>query len=101
MYTKVLPALYVHVELHGAEQCERTLAMLRRREDVARGVRTLAVHPEGGAPLSDRARAWDAAGHVSRAVVQTARHLDALTHFDWAGEDMLPDDRMWAELRAR
>ena len=70
---------------------------------------TLAVHPEddAAAPLSSSSsqlqhlRAWDCAGVVSRAVVKAAAHLDALARFDWVGEDMLPDDRMWAELRAR
>ena len=104
MYTKVLPALYVHVELHGAEQCERTLGMLQRRPDVARHIRRLVVFPEDDparAAARDRVRAWDNAGVVSRAVMKAARHLDALARFEWDGEDMLPDDRMWAELRAK
>ena len=33
--------------------------------------------------------------------MKVARHLDALARFEWDGEDMLPDDRMWSELRAR
>ncbi|KAI0819964.1 hypothetical protein BC628DRAFT_1413365 [Trametes gibbosa] len=103
VYAKVIPALYADVDLHGAEQCERTLAMIERCPDVARHVRRLTVHPEH--ELSprprDQYRAWDNAGVVSRCVMRAARNLDALYHFEWDGEDMLPDDRMWAELRAR
>ncbi|CDO75361.1 hypothetical protein BN946_scf184966.g29 [Trametes cinnabarina] len=103
VYVKMLPALYADVDLHGAEQSERTLAMLERCPDVARHVRKLAVHPEHES-LSrprDQYRVWDNAGVVSRCVMRAARNLDALHHFEWDGEDMLPDDRMWAELRAR
>ncbi|KAL7281735.1 hypothetical protein ACG7TL_005053 [Trametes sanguinea] len=103
VYAKMLPALYADVDLHGAEQCERTLAMIERSPDVARHVRKLTVHPEHES-LSrprDQYRAWDNAGVVSRCVMRAARNLDALHHFEWDGEDMLPDDRMWAELRTR
>lgn len=91
------------MELHGAEQSERTLGMLLRRPDVARHIRTLSVHPEDelNSRPREQTRAWDNAGVVSRCVVKVAPHLDALSHFEWDGEDMLPDDRMWAELRAR
>ncbi|KAI0704983.1 hypothetical protein C8T65DRAFT_578005 [Cerioporus squamosus] len=103
VHAKVVPALYADVELHGAEQCERTLGMLQRRPDVARHIRRLSVYPED--EVSSRPReqlkAWDNAGVVSRCVMKVAAHLDALSHFEWDGEDMLPDDRMWAELRAR
>ncbi|EJF65383.1 hypothetical protein DICSQDRAFT_99172 [Dichomitus squalens LYAD-421 SS1] len=101
-YAKVVPALYADVELRGAEQCERTLAMLVRCPAVARHIRRLAVFPEDDpARLRGRMRAWDSAGVVSRAVMKVARHLDALARFEWDGEDMLPDDRMWSELRGR
>lgn len=103
VYAKVIPALYADVDLHGAEQCERTLGMIERCPEVARHVRRLTVHPEH--ELSprprDQYRAWDNAGLVSRCVMRAARNLDALHDFEWDGEDMLPDDRMWAELRAR
>ncbi|EIW63382.1 uncharacterized protein TRAVEDRAFT_56411 [Trametes versicolor FP-101664 SS1] len=103
VYAKVIPALYADVDLHGAEQCERTLGMIERCPEVARHVRRLTVHPEH--ELSprprDQYRAWDNAGVVSRCVMRAARNLDALHDFEWDGEDMLPDDRMWAELRAR
>ncbi|KAI0328658.1 hypothetical protein GY45DRAFT_1254523 [Cubamyces sp. BRFM 1775] len=103
VYTKVLPALYADVDLHGAEQCERTLAMIERCPQVARHVRKLTVHPEHEfhPRPHDQYRAWDNAGVVSRCVMRAARNLDALHHFEWDGEDMLPDDRMWAELRSR
>ncbi|KAH9858797.1 hypothetical protein C2E23DRAFT_768410 [Lenzites betulinus] len=103
VYAKVIPALYADVDLHGAEQCERTLTMIERCPDVACHVRKLTVHPEHElVPRPrDQYRAWDNAGVVSRCVMQAAVNLDALAHFEWDGEDMLPDDRMWAELRAR
>lgn len=78
--------------------------MLQRCPGVARHIRTLSVHPEDGAAVAyrpEQLRAWDSAGVVSREVMKVARHLDALARFDWVGEDMLPDDRMWAELRTR
>ncbi|TFK90589.1 hypothetical protein K466DRAFT_583627 [Polyporus arcularius HHB13444] len=103
VHAKVVPALYADVELHGAEQCERTLHMLQRRPDVARHIRRLSVHPEdeGSSRPHEQIKAWDNAGVVSRCVMKVAQHLDALSHFEWDGEDMLPDDRMWSELRAR
>ncbi|KAI8993089.1 hypothetical protein BD414DRAFT_412755 [Trametes punicea] len=103
VYTKVLPALYADVDLHGAEQCECTLGLIERRPDVARHVRKLTVHPEHETHPRPREqyRAWDNAGVVSRCVMRAAPNLDALHHFEWDGEDMLPDDRMWGELRAR
>ncbi|KAI9060262.1 hypothetical protein FKP32DRAFT_1687783 [Trametes sanguinea] len=103
VYAKMLPALYADVDLHGAEQSERTLAMIERSPDVARHVRKLTVHPEHESHPRprDQYRAWDNAGVVSRCVMRAARNLDALHHFEWDGEDMLPDDRMWAELRTR
>ncbi|KAI0358361.1 hypothetical protein OH77DRAFT_1518410 [Trametes cingulata] len=103
LYTKVVPALYADVDLHGAEQCERTLGMIAQYPQVARHVRRLTVHPEHELDPRprDQYRAWDNAGVVSRCVMRAARNLDALVHFEWDGEDMLPDDRMWAELRER
>ncbi|PIL36119.1 hypothetical protein GSI_01779 [Ganoderma sinense ZZ0214-1] len=102
IYAKVIPALYADVELHGVEQCERTLGMLERCPDVARHTQRLAVFPEDEPTRPrDRVRAWDNAGIVSRCVLKAARYLDALARFDWEGEDMLPDDRMWAELRSK
>ncbi|KAI0645651.1 hypothetical protein C8Q79DRAFT_911439 [Trametes meyenii] len=102
-YDKVIPALYAEVDLHGAEQCERTLSMMQRCPTVARHVRRLTVHPEHEfTPRPrDQYRAWDNAGLVSRCVVKAARNLDALLQFEWDGEDMLPSDQMWAELRSR
>ncbi|KAI0374110.1 hypothetical protein BV20DRAFT_1049515 [Pilatotrama ljubarskyi] len=103
LYAKIIPALYADVDLHGAEQCERTLGMIAQFPQVARHVRKLTVHPEHELDPRprDQYRAWDNAGVVSRCVMRAARNLDALVHFEWDGEDMLPDDRMWAELRAR
>ena len=77
--------------------------MIERCPQVARHVRKLTVHPEHEfhPRPHDQYRAWDNAGVVSRCVMRAARNLDALHHFEWDGEDMLPDDRMWAELRSR
>ncbi|KAI0355544.1 hypothetical protein OH77DRAFT_1520662, partial [Trametes cingulata] len=64
LYTKVVPALYADVDLHGAEQCERTLGMIAQYPQVARHVRKLAVHPEHELDPRprDQYRAWDNAG---------------------------------------
>ena len=72
--------------------------MLLRCPALARHIRRLAVFPEEGEPVVPLR---DSAGLVSRAVMRAARHFDALARFEWDGEDMLPDDRMWAELRAK
>lgn len=104
LYVKVVPALYADVDLHGVEQCEHTLGMLQRSPAIARHIRRLSVHPEeesSSHPDRDHVRAWDNAGVVSRCVMKAAPHLDALSQFEWDGEDMLPDDRMWTELRTR
>ena len=81
--------------------------MLERCPAVARHVRKLAVHPETDAEVLRRRRErrhtkeWDVAGDISRIVASAARHLHDLRVFEWDGEDMLPDDRMWSELQRR
>ncbi|KAI0930452.1 hypothetical protein AcV5_007159 [Taiwanofungus camphoratus] len=101
VYCKVIPAVYASVELQGPAQCEATLGMFQRCPEIARHVQKLVVRPE---KLPNRKRrkllrAWDNAGTVSRLVAAAARRLDVLQVFEWDGEDMLPDDRMWADLR--
>lgn len=97
----MIPAVYASVELQGPAQCEATLGMFQRCPEIARHVQKLVVRPE---KLPNRKRrkllrAWDNAGTVSRLVAAAARRLDVLQVFEWDGEDMLPDDRMWADLR--
>lgn len=76
--------------------------MLQRHPHISRHVQKLIVHPEKLTRKErEYARAWDNAGHVSRLVIGATRYLDALNAFEWDGEDMLPDDRMWSELRMR
>lgn len=80
--------------------------MLERCPAVARHVRKLAVRPETDAEVLRRRRErhtkeWDVAGDISRIVASAARHLHDLRVFEWDGEDMLPDDRMWSELQRR
>ncbi|KAH9949589.1 hypothetical protein B0H21DRAFT_727525 [Amylocystis lapponica] len=96
VHSQVLPAIYTSVELRGPVQCEATLRMLHCTPAVARHVQRLVVRPEQHPPTQ---RVWDVAGMVSRMVGEAARRLDALRVFEWDGEDMLPDDRMWANLR--
>lgn len=101
VYLKVIPAVYAFVELQGPSQCEATLAMLQRRPDVARHVRKLVLRPEDQLTgRKQQVRAWDNAGMISRMVSDAAKYLDALQEFEWDGEDMLPDDRMWSGLRS-
>ncbi|OCH92303.1 hypothetical protein OBBRIDRAFT_727011 [Obba rivulosa] len=103
IHVQAVSALYASVELQGPEQCEATLGMLQECPATARHVRKLVVRPEKHPkPLRhDASRFWDHARVVSRLVRSAARNLDALQAFEWDGEDMLPDDRMWLELRAR
>ena len=77
--------------------------MLQRCPTLARHIRAPSVHPEDkpSPRPRDQSRIRDNAGLVSRCIMKVAPHLDALSHFEWDGEDMLPDDRMWTELRAR
>lgn len=75
--------------------------MLQRRPDVARHVRKLVLRPEDQLTgRKQQVRAWDNAGMISRMVSDAAKYLDALQEFEWDGEDMLPDDRMWSGLRS-
>ncbi|KAL6306866.1 hypothetical protein BKA93DRAFT_123582 [Sparassis latifolia] len=103
VYAKLIPAIYAVVDLRGAGQCNHTLSMLQRYPHVARHVRRLVVRPErrNRHDSLPHVREWDKAGMVSRLVVTTARYMDVLQAFEWDGEDMLPDDRMWVELRLR
>ncbi|PCH43638.1 hypothetical protein WOLCODRAFT_153691 [Wolfiporia cocos MD-104 SS10] len=104
VYPKLIAAIYASVELHGPTQCEATLAMLHRCPAVARHVRTLVVRPERrprhASRRQDSVRTWETAGVISRRVAAAARSLDALQTFEWDGEDMLPDDHMWSDLRS-
>jgi len=101
VYQKVIPAIYAFVELQGPSQCEATLAMLQRSPEIARHVRKLVIRPEEQmrSKSTRQVRVWDNAGTISRMVGSAAQHLDALQVFEWDGEDMLPDDRMWSGLR--
>ncbi|EMD37352.1 hypothetical protein CERSUDRAFT_114029 [Gelatoporia subvermispora B] len=103
IYFQTISALYASVELHGPEQCDATLGMLEQCPAVARHVRKLVVRPEKHTKPQrhDVARFWDNARVVSRLVRAAAPNLDALQVFEWDGEDLLPDDRMWHELRTR
>ena len=79
--------------------------MLERCPAVARHVRKLAVRPETDAEVLRRRRErhtkeWDVAGDISRIVASAARHLHDLRVFEWDGEDMLSNDRMWVEVSA-
>ena len=74
--------------------------MLQRCPKIARHVQKLVVRPEEQRfKRRQQLRAWDNAGTVSRLVSLAARHLDALQTFEWDGDDMLPDDRMWSSLQ--
>ncbi|KAH9839509.1 uncharacterized protein C8Q71DRAFT_515344 [Rhodofomes roseus] len=103
VYAKTISAIYGAVELQGPAQCEATLRMLGRCPAIARHVRKLVVRPEKELPRRPRpqTKEWDVAGDISRIVAHAAKHLHDLHVFEWDGEDMLPDDRMWSELQRR
>lgn len=75
--------------------------MLARTPALARHVQKLLVHPESSLKNSqpEFVRSWNHARTVSSLVAAASKHMDALRHFGWDGEDTLPDDRMWADLR--
>lgn len=101
IFARVIPSIYSSVELDGIEECEATLSMLAQSPHLARHVRKLVVHPEstGSRRQPKFLRAWNYAHTVSSLVGAACQHMDALHTFSWDGEDSLPDDAMWEELR--
>lgn len=75
--------------------------MLTRTPALARHVQKLTVRPEydGKRKQPEFIRAWNHAHIVSSLVASASKHMDALHTFSWDGEDTLPDDVMWADLR--
>ncbi|PBK95600.1 hypothetical protein ARMGADRAFT_1011430 [Armillaria gallica] len=98
IFTNVSSVLYTDVVLNSVDQCVATLAMLRRRPDVARHVRKLVVRPRRkgfyGFNFKDSAL-------ISAAVrdVVSCQRLDALTTFCWEDEELPYHDDMWFALR--
>ncbi|KAJ8518146.1 hypothetical protein ONZ45_g4748 [Pleurotus djamor] len=97
-YDSVTPALYSSVSLNSFGQCVKTLNMLSQRPDIARHVRSLAIHPEGK-PGSNAHKCH--VGLASEAVreIAASTHLDALSTFVWDGDELPVNDDMWFALR--
>ncbi|KAF7376389.1 hypothetical protein MSAN_00054400 [Mycena sanguinolenta] len=90
------PALYHSVVLLTAAQCTSTLAMLKRRKDIARHVQELVIRPSrSNDPMVLDSRA----ASVAVAEIAASRSLDALSKFTWWDDEMAFHEEMWLALR--
>lgn len=96
LFTSTCPVLYAYVHLGTAEQCQRTLSMLRSRPDVARHVQKLYI------------RFSSASSHymvningvtISAMLRELAPKLDVLHTFIWDADEIPQCDDMWFALR--
>lgn len=101
IYPKVLATLYASVKLHGAAQCQDTLAMLKDTPDVARHVQELEVHPDyiSDSRIAGYEESAERCAKVSQLIAETAKSMDALKRFTWNALAALPHESMWSELR--
>ncbi|KAJ7647062.1 hypothetical protein FB45DRAFT_1099613 [Roridomyces roridus] len=92
-FSDIAPALYKSVFLNSAGQCTTTLAMLKRRKDIARHVRELLVRPSRSHDPPDLAPLWLLLKFAS------SRSLDALQKFTWCDDEVPYHEEMWLALR--
>ncbi|KAG2154510.1 uncharacterized protein EDB93DRAFT_1081328 [Suillus bovinus] len=96
LFTSTCSALYAQVHLGTAEQCQRTLSMLRSRPDVARHIQKL--HVRFSSASSDYM--VDVNGiTISALLRELAPKLDALHTFIWDADEIPQCDDMWFALR--
>lgn len=96
LFTSTCPVLYAHVHLGTAEQCQRTLSMLRSRPDVARHIQKLYIRFSSAS--SDYM--VDVNGiAISALLRELAPKLDALHTFIWDADEIPQCDDMWFALR--
>ncbi|KAF8210553.1 hypothetical protein K438DRAFT_1711303 [Mycena galopus ATCC 62051] len=103
-YSVAGPALYQSVVLLTAAQCASTLAMLKRRKDIARHVQELVVRPSRSndqAVLddSDQTVLDSRAASIAVAEIAASKSLDALKKFTWWDDEIAFHEEMWLALR--
>lgn len=96
LFASICPVLYAHVHLGTAEQCQRTLSMLRSRPNVARHVQKLYIRFSSG---SSGFMADINGIAISVLLRDLAPKLDALHTFIWDASEIPQCDDMWFALR--
>ncbi|KAG1829586.1 hypothetical protein EV424DRAFT_1316651 [Suillus variegatus] len=95
LFTSTCPVLYAHVHLGTAEQCQRTLSMLRSRPDVARHIQKLHIRFSASSNYM-----VDINGiTISAMLRELAPKLDVLHTFIWDADEIPQCDDMWFALR--
>ncbi|KAJ7495996.1 hypothetical protein B0H11DRAFT_1857263 [Mycena galericulata] len=98
-FSDIAPALYQSVVLTSAQQCVWTLAMLKRRTDIARHVRELIIRPSPSHDRPDQAVLNSRAASVAVAEIAASKCLDALSRFTWSDQEVAYHEEMWLALR--
>ncbi|KAF7321714.1 hypothetical protein MKEN_00692800 [Mycena kentingensis (nom. inval.)] len=93
LFPSIAPALYRKVVLRSVQQCTATLSMLKRRTDIARHVRELAISPPQSRFKFSESKECSSAV----ATIAFSRCLDSLSKFCWL-DDFLHEE-MWLALR--
>ncbi|KAK7005758.1 hypothetical protein R3P38DRAFT_3039456 [Favolaschia claudopus] len=91
------PGLYRSVVLLTATQCKSTLALLKRRKDIARHVQELIIHPSAATNTPGILESRAASAAVAE--VAASKALDALRKFSWWDDEMAAHEEMWFALR--
>ncbi|KAJ6594178.1 hypothetical protein B0H19DRAFT_1366100 [Mycena capillaripes] len=97
-FSGIAPVLYKSVVLLTSSQCTSTLAMLKRRKDIARHVCELSIHPSRS---HDQMLLDSRAASVAVAEIAASRCLDALSKFTWSDDESSShqEEEMWMALR--
>ncbi|KAJ6587178.1 hypothetical protein DFH09DRAFT_1028390 [Mycena vulgaris] len=98
-FSDIAPALYQSVVLISSQQCTSTLAMLKRRKDIARHVRELVISPSRSSDPEDPQFLDSRAASVAVAEIAASRCLDALSKFTWFHHEIAYHEEMWLALR--
>jgi len=96
LFASTCPVLYAHVHLGTAEQCQRTLSMLRSSPNVARHVQKLYIRFSSAS--SDYMVDINGIA-ISALLRELAPRLDALHTFIWDADEIPQCDDMWFALR--
>ncbi|KAJ7217774.1 hypothetical protein GGX14DRAFT_597883 [Mycena pura] len=98
-FSNIAPALYQTVVLTSAQQCTATLAMLKRRTDIARHVRELIISPSRSSRRREQCTLDSRAASAAVAEIAASRCLDALNKFTWYDDEVAYHEEMWLALR--
>ncbi|KAJ6625876.1 hypothetical protein B0H10DRAFT_2211745 [Mycena sp. CBHHK59/15] len=98
-FSEIAPVLYQSVVLNSAQQCTSTLAMLKRRKDIARHVRELTIRPRRSKKHASNYLEDSRTSSVAVAEIAASRCLDALSKFAWCHDEGAHHEEMWLALR--